>query len=312
MNAPILSVIVCTYNRANLLDNCLASLSEQDLNSELYEIIVVDNNSKDNTSDVVSKYMGNDKNIRYVIEENQGLSYARNRGSDEASSQYLVYIDDDAIAPPEYLSNILEIINRYDPDICGGPVYPYYTCEKPRWFKDEYEIRKYEETSGYSKTCRISGSNYVIKKPVLKEMGMFDPELGIRGEQIGLGEDAKVLNTYRNRTPESEQKVYYVLECYVRHYVPQFKMTIRYIMMRSYLSGRMSVITKKKKATHIFKNIIYIYNLMLGKVVSEIKSQGVAGADYIYVCSKQFFILGLIIEWFHQLFGKRAKFISCL
>tara|TARA_B100000959_G_C14967797_1_gene618494 strand:- start:267 stop:1202 length:936 start_codon:yes stop_codon:yes gene_type:complete len=310
MEILLLSVIVCTYNRVNLLGNCLASLCEQDLNCELFEIIVVDNNSGDNTYNVVSGYMKKKRNIRYVTEKKQGLSYARNRGCDEARSQYLLYIDDDALAPPGYLSNILDIIKKYEPDLLGGPVYPYYTEEKPRWFKDEYEIRKSEEKSGFSHSCRVSGSNYTIKESILKQVGMFDVSLGMKGDKIGIGEERKVLETYREKTPRDKQKVYYALGCYIKHHVPQYKMKIRYLMERHYVSGKIMsrMENKKHKAVNIILLVIKLPLILVWRTFRELMKHGPIKADYIDVWRSIFFNIGWIVEALNQ--GRRKKFIT--
>jgi len=306
---PVLSIVVCTYNRERLLDNCLASICKQNVDREHYEVIVVDNNSKDDTRRVVSRYVGEDGNIRYVTEENQGLSYARNRGCREASGIYLGYIDDDAIAPAQYVSKILEVIEKYGPDILGGPVYPFYGGEKPRWFEDEYETRKHAEKSGFSRTCRISGGNFIIKKAVLERIGMFDVKLGMRGDEMGFGEDAKVLDVYRFRNPEVNQKVYYGLELFVRHYVPEYKMKIGYMLKRAFIYGRMhvrsGVIPGKMTLCRVLR--IGIGNVMeiSRRFVNGISVHGLRRVEFVIACRFFSSCLGMIVEGLNQVVEKR-------
>jgi glucosyl-dolichyl phosphate glucuronosyltransferase len=236
----LLSIIICTYNRAERLADCLEGIVKQQSTSVSFEVIVVDNNSRDNTKELVAGFSSKIPNLRYVFEEKQGLSYARNRGCREAKAACLVYLDDDAIAPPEYLANIVKVTKEHSPDILGGPVYPYYTTPRPRWFKDEYEIRKYADNSGFSATAAVSGGNFIIRKKLLEKLGGFDVKLGMIGGKLGLGEERKVLEQYRASTPPAEQKVYYALECYITHHVPPEKMTLRYIMKRAYIAGKRS------------------------------------------------------------------------
>ncbi|MDP3879960.1 MAG: glycosyltransferase family 2 protein [Dehalococcoidales bacterium] len=300
--STLLSVIICTYNRAALLAKCLDSLIEQKLDSYSFEVVVVDNNSSDNTGELITRYKTMLPNIRYVFEGNQGLSYARNRGCAEAVAKYLVYLDDDAIAPPHYLMSVTRIIEDHSPDIMGGPVYPYYTSKKPRWFKDEYEIREYETQSGFSRTCSISGGNYIIKKRILESLGLFDVNLGMRGNSIGIGEERKVLETYRATTPEDAQKVYYALECYVKHHVPAYKMKISYIMKRCYASGRSSqkisaVYAVKSDSAGETKVLLFFINLCgkgISRIFTHLKRHGLRGVDYIQVSRKCFVYLGTI------------------
>ena len=188
---PEISCIVVSFNTRNFTVKAIESLKQQTECS--HEIIVVDNNSRDQTETVVSNYAARLHRIRLVAEQKQGLSHARNRGAIEAAGAYLLYLDDDAVAPPDYLLKIYRIITDLQPDICGGPVYPYYTSPKPFWFKDAYEIRRHAEETGFSTTCSISGSNFVIKKELLNRLGMFDTSFGMRGEELGLLEERKVL-----------------------------------------------------------------------------------------------------------------------
>ncbi|MGD8380729.1 MAG: glycosyltransferase, partial [Syntrophobacterales bacterium] len=93
-----ISVIVCTYNRAELLGGTLRTLCHQTLDTSEYEVIVVDNNSTDNTREVVDEFCRRSSNVRYCFEPQQGLSHARNQGLQEAKGKYVAYIDDDARA----------------------------------------------------------------------------------------------------------------------------------------------------------------------------------------------------------------------
>lgn len=233
-----LSVIICTYNRQQLLKDCLDSFVEQTLDKDKFEVIVADNNSKDNTKDMVLEYCHKYPNFRYVSERKQGLSHARNKGCIEANSEYLVYVDDDVIAPSEYLQNVIDVIKKYSPDIMGGPVYPYYTSRKPGWFKDEYETKRFANESGFSRDCRITGCNFIIRKSVLGKLGMFDPNYGIVGNKLRLSEERKALEKYRQVTPADKQKVYYSLECAVKHHIPERKMRPSYFLRRAYEAGR--------------------------------------------------------------------------
>lgn len=110
-----LTVIIPTYNRAAIITDSIDSLCKQDLNSKEFEILIVDNNSKDETRSVVEKAISDHKEhtIRYVFEPRQGDFFARNRGAEEAMGTYLVFTDDDALFDTNYLSTILGLFERY-------------------------------------------------------------------------------------------------------------------------------------------------------------------------------------------------------
>src|SRR4029077_2289785 len=117
----------------------------------------------------------------------------------DARGNYLVYMDDDAKAHPAFLETVRETIIQHVPDILGGPIYPYYRGHKPLWFKDTYEIRQHARETGWSTSCSISGSSFVIRKDLLVELGLFDPRLGMVGDSVRLGEERDLLNRYRTR-----------------------------------------------------------------------------------------------------------------
>lgn len=136
MNKLRLSIVVCTYNRADLLVDCLESLVNQDVDPESYEVIIVNNNSTDKTLEVVDRFAKKYPNIRTVQELNQGLSHARNRGWREARGKYVAYIDDDAKASPDWCKRILNTFSTVTPTpaAVGGQIFPYYETLPPAWF----------------------------------------------------------------------------------------------------------------------------------------------------------------------------------
>ena len=101
--APIISVILCTRNRADLFGKAMASILAQDFPRSAYEIVVVDNGSCDHTRDVAQRYT-TEANVRYLLEERVGLCVARNTGWRAASAPYVALFDDDAIARPRWLA----------------------------------------------------------------------------------------------------------------------------------------------------------------------------------------------------------------
>ena len=122
----IASIIVCTHNRADILEMCLNSLEKQVSGDISYEVIIIDNNSNDCTHETCKPFLQRNPNYRYVFEPNIGLSHARNRGYKEAVGKYVAYIDDDAIAYPDWLQQMIAFIER-NPEAAafGGPYERY-------------------------------------------------------------------------------------------------------------------------------------------------------------------------------------------
>ncbi len=308
MERKRVSIIICTYNRSALLKNCILSLYQQDGSQEDYDIIVIDNNSSDNTADIVAELLSNHPHIRYIKEERQGLSYARNRGCVESDSEYLVYLDDDSIAPKAYIASLISVIGIYSPDIIGGPVYPFYTSKKPLWFKDEYEIRKYADESGFSTDCSVSGGNFIIRKAVLEKLGMFDPSYGIVGKRLRLSEERKVLETYRSTFAATEQKVFYSLECGIQHLVPEYKMKVGYFLKRSFLAGRgLAKIDIQVRHGNSPTGSIKAKFRALGRITSSAvngKKKEKAAMDVMNILRYLFVMLGQAVELLEQVCKK--------
>lgn len=108
-----LSIIVPVYNVSKYLAKCLDSLLSQDLESDEYEIIVVNDGSTDNSGDIAQQYVGKYSNIILIEQENQGLSGARNAGTKLAKGKYIQFVDSD-----DYLeTNVLKtLVDKMDAD----------------------------------------------------------------------------------------------------------------------------------------------------------------------------------------------------
>jgi glycosyltransferase involved in cell wall biosynthesis len=135
LNTPEISVVVCTYNRAALLEKALRSLFAQKPAGLSYEIVVIDNNSADETPQVVESLKAESPVVlRYFRETRQGNAYARNSGVDQAAGPIIAYIDDDVIADENWVANMKSAFAR-EPELSfvGGRVLPVWESEPPSW-----------------------------------------------------------------------------------------------------------------------------------------------------------------------------------
>lgn len=121
--APLeVSVVICTYNRAPMLQKALDSVTRQRIPSGRFEVVVVDDGSSDDTSDVIQQACRNSAiEVRYFKQANSGIGRARNRGSEEARAPWIAFIDDDEIASEFWLSELLETARVAEADCVGGP-----------------------------------------------------------------------------------------------------------------------------------------------------------------------------------------------
>jgi glycosyltransferase involved in cell wall biosynthesis len=231
------SVVVCTYNRSQLLRLCLESLTKQRLGKNLYEVIIVDNNSTDDTRAVCEQFCRQYNNIRYCFEQKIGLSYARNRGFAEADGEYIAYLDDDAKVPEQWLSVAVEIIDKQSADVFGGPYFPIYDSPKPVWFKDSYGTAEMaKQACILSSDASLSGGNLFIRRRFLKNLGGFDVSLGMKGSRTAYGEETDLIRRIRNQIPAAV--IYYEPRLFIQHFVRANKMTLRWALRRAFISGR--------------------------------------------------------------------------
>lgn len=232
-NSKKITVAICTYNRAELLKEAIQSIVDQSVDQSHYDILVVDNNSKDNTKQVVEDFAKKIP-IAYVFEEKQGLSYARNTAILNIKTDYIAFIDDDSLADKDWIKKSLKIIEEKKPDIFGGQYIPFYKSPKPKWFKDKYEIRKISDESTYLKSNQfLAGSNIFFRKEIFDVIGYFDKDLGMTGDQVALGEETQLQSIANLKGI----KRYYDPELIILNLVPDFKMHISYIIRRYFAAG---------------------------------------------------------------------------
>jgi len=160
-----ISAVICTYNRCKSLQGTLDSLLHQEMCDNFeYEVIVVDNNSNDNTRDIVTGFIPKfNGKLKYVFESNQGLSNARNRGICEATGEIIIFTDDDCLPEKEWFSkiNIVFSKNKSIDLMLGGAIW-------------EDAKRIYTELN----PLRGNGLHMAFRKNTLFQLGLFDKYLG--------------------------------------------------------------------------------------------------------------------------------------
>lgn len=236
-----ISVVICTYNRAHVLVKALKSLVQQSLDKNLYEIIVVDNASMDNTSEVVQEFQVRhpEDNIILVRESHLGAGYARNTGIRNAKGNVVSFMDDDAQASRDWLELTHRCFEKVQPHSMGlgGRIFPCYESPKPKWFKDEYEIRTWGNGPRLLNPGEaFSGSNMAFRKAILEKYGSFDTRVQISGDYLMIGEDTILFEKIWEH--KGDAKFYYSPQLVVFHEVPLYKMTLSYQLKRAFVTGQ--------------------------------------------------------------------------
>ena len=243
-----LSVIVCTYNRSEVLFECLKSLAEQVDPGCKYEVIVVNNNCTDRTHEITDTFIRKYSSFKEINEIIQGLSNARNRGLNESSGEYVAFIDDDAKACPDWINQIVSFVRRH-PEISafGGPYVAFTMVKTTDWFPSEYGRFDYgyaERPLVHNKEW-INGTNMIFTKDLLTKYGGFNTQLGMRGYNVSYGEDTSFIQSLM----DSGIVVFYVPTIKVLHLLSEYKMNLNWLLMAHYRSGLNYKATFNKQLT---------------------------------------------------------------
>ncbi len=256
-----LSVIICTYNREKFLPNALESLTKQTENKQKFEIIIVNNNSTDKTEEISLNFIKNNPqlNIFYVIEKNQGLSFARNKGINEAKANLISFIDDDAIARKDYVENIIKSFkNNPNYDAIGGKVIPIYESgTEPVWMNKYIQgvvskVDYGDKTSEFKKKYP-AGCNMAFKKELFTKYGFFNTDLVYRGD------DKFVFTNFK----ANGVKVLYTPNVFVNHYIDGYRTEPKFIDKISKSVGASEKLRLQNKGflPNLSKIIEYIFKL---------------------------------------------------
>lgn len=242
----MISVIVVTYRRKELLRECLKSLLSQDVNFP-YEIIVVDNGSCDGTGTFVRSHFPN--KVRLIsLTTRVEVSICKDIGVEKARGQIIAFTDDDCFVPGNWLRKIKYSIPDYD--FIGGQVLPSKRIKYPWWWQDSLNW-----LIGLQKEVNLQllplGCNVAFKKNVLREdKGIIfkNPDM-LPQDYTQYGEDI----IRAKRALKNNFKLGFIKEMVVFHFIPEARLRISYLLKRSYWEGYM--LTKKDRGykTAVFR-----------------------------------------------------------
>ncbi len=236
------SVIICCYNSFSRIEQTLNHIINQEIKEDLkIEVILVDNNSNDKTVEFANKIWKNSKvtiPFRVVCESKPGLSYARKKGIDSSKANILIFCDDDNWLEKKYIQTAFEIIDK-NPKIgmLGGIGQEVIEGNKPAWFdrlKITYAIGPQADFDGditYVKGF-VYGAGSILRKSVLEEIYKkgFINQLSDRiGTRLVSGGD----NEIGYMISLSGYKVYYSSELKFKHFLPQKRLSLDYLIKLS-------------------------------------------------------------------------------
>ena len=245
-----LTVIICTWNRAKSLAAVLKSLEASIVPNGLeWEVLVVDNNSKDDTRAVCESFIEkNPCRFRYLFHGTQGKTNALNAGIREASSEILALTDDDLTVDPHWVAEIYDAFQKYDCAAVGGKIVPVWNCQKPSWiaFDGPYRHPAYGGIVNFDKgdspvqlTATVIGANMGLRKSIFEKYGPYRTDLNRIHDLLG-GEDTE----YCRRIMHAGECLMYAPGAVVYHPVEEYRTTRKFIRSMAFHYGRWSILVE--------------------------------------------------------------------
>jgi glucosyl-dolichyl phosphate glucuronosyltransferase len=239
MNFMDITVAICTWNRAAMLDQTLDAIHRLKIPEGIsWELVIVNNNCSDNTDEIISKHSGVLPIIR-VFEPKQGLSNARNAAVSASKGEYILWTDDDVLVDQDWISAYVAAFREHPgAAMFGGPITPWFEGSAPAWIKESWPIiaaayaeRDFGVEPFALKQDRLPyGANFALYATEQKKH-LYDPHLGLVCETILLGEETKVMQDIL----KDGGLGWWVPGAGVKHWIPRSRQNLAYL--RSYFIG---------------------------------------------------------------------------
>ena len=248
-----LDVVLPTFNRADLLPKTLESLMSAHRPAELdVTLWVIDNNSKDNTREIVRAYQERfPYPFHYLLEKQQGYSAALNAGIRAGSGGLIGMINDDEEVDAGWFQAIYSIFSTGTFDFAGGPYDPNWGAPKPEWITKEIggivgwvNVGSDRQEYGPKFNGILMGGNSVVRRSAFERVGLYDTALGRTDKGLNSCEDEDMYG----RLLAHGLRGMYLPELIIRHYIPPERMTKSY--HRRWCFGRgtsLGVLSKTRK-----------------------------------------------------------------
>ncbi|TGU70214.1 glycosyltransferase [Geomonas terrae] len=255
----MVSVVICTFNRADLLEGSIAAIQRQDFPADQFEIIIVDNNSQDATKSIVDNIASTSRpDVRYVFESRQGLSYARNTGIRQATGEIIAFVDDDIDAERDWLRSIVTPFT--DPNVvaAGGPIRPIWPFKRPDWLTERwqgfYTINEYDhaqELGEFRPPHYPWGANMAFRKDIICRVGMFSTDLGRIGNSLLSCEEKDLFR----KIHATGGKVAFSPDAIIHHKIPAERTQKHWLYRRTFWQGRSDAVIDITTGQNLYRNI---------------------------------------------------------
>jgi len=276
MNSSVAYTLsLCTHNHAERLAKTLTGLKRLRHPAASWEILIINNASTDDTASVLERSDWRPEGIpvRVVVESQLGIANARNRAMQEASGEYVLFIDDDETPDENWLVEYEKAIGEDQPDALGGNISILFEgAERPAWLQDE--LLGFIGALSYGADTRFLTAlstptftgNSGFKKTSVMQIGGFDSSLGRRGHVNSGGEDTDL---YR-RLINAGMRVRWLEKAVIYHRIEAPKLDKRYFLDLHLRQGRME--GKRKRGTanrlpppYLFSQLLRAFRIATGQ-----------------------------------------------
>jgi glycosyltransferase involved in cell wall biosynthesis len=241
---PKVTVAILTYNRAAFLRQTLAGISQQQCPADHFEVLVVDNNSTDDTREVVASFAKQTPAPRHVFETKQGLDHARNRAIKEARGEIIVFADDDILVKPNWLAQlVVPLMADHQQKIgaIGGEVIPVFPDGLPPWIEEWHAPLAFRSDTGPLEAKHSPmGANLAVPRWVFQQLGPFSTALDRNGKNFFGGGDAELIRRIR----AAGHEVWFSPGAAVQHQMPASRTTFSYAARHAFDSARSRVVDR--------------------------------------------------------------------
>lgn len=279
-SSPLLTVLVCTHNRAELLAQTLKSLDGATRPAEGVEVLVIANNCSDGTHAMLETWAsgpGDRLPLRWIAEPTPGKSHALNRGMPEVNTPLVAFIDDDQRVDAGYLDAVCKA-SHANPhgDLFCGRLIPDWDGTEPRWVHDQGRYRIYPlPTPNFDLGPQLrdlvaggplpGGGNVVARTPWLKRVGPFAIDLGPVGHDLGGAEDSDWLL----RALGLGARLLYIPDMLQFHYVDTERLTVGYLMRKAYKRSAAAITLHAPQ--HVMRRVpAHAYRKLAGYALSAL------------------------------------------
>ncbi|MGE0225886.1 MAG: glycosyltransferase family 2 protein [Acetobacteraceae bacterium] len=251
-----ITVCVCTHNRPRYLRDCLAGLRRQTIAADRFGILVVDSAS-DAASEHQAEQLARTYGARLIRLNQPGISAARNAGAWDAGTEYVAYVDDDAIPAPDWVESIFAALEEPGgrPALLGGRILPLWEAPLPDWWPPsllgilsiiEHEGRGTYRTPELPAGLEPYAANMVVHVPSLRAMGGFGAGIGRFGQVLLSDEDVQLAWSMQN----AGHPIRYDSRIVVYHQIQPERLRPDWLLSRLYWQGASTVLTRRVTNQH--------------------------------------------------------------